>query len=209
MNPVVFFDSITLLPPLDQIYSRLGYRKNLTQMNPSQKEEIEGHINKALSHIQLKGAALRLDIDKISPPKIILKGGFSFSSRYLSDSLKNSVEILLMAATAGKKIIKEISKKSASDHLTLGVIFDAVASEMTDAALGWIMDYFNQMIKRENKQVSKKRFSAGYGDFELANQKMIYDLLDLKTLDVKLNKNFILIPEKSVTAVAGIMKLDS
>ncbi|HEX7504838.1 MAG TPA: hypothetical protein VF336_06195 [Syntrophales bacterium] len=38
----------------------------------------------------------------------------------------------------------------------------------------------------------------------LDHQKLFYDLLDLKRFGVDLTKNFILEPEKSVTAVAGI-----
>ena len=103
--------------------------------------------------------------------------------------------------------MKIIQKKIKAEHLSSSVIYDAVASVVVDKGLSYIISEINTLIKKENKQVLKKRFSAGYGDFDLSNQKKIYDLLHLKDLGVKLSKNFLLTPEKSVTAVTGIVSL--
>ncbi len=109
-----------------------------------------------------------------------------------------------MAATAGPEIVKAISENSTGKDVTAAVVFDAVASEMADSALGWVMNYFNRELARENKQLTLRRFSAGYGDFLLENQKIIYDVLDLGRLGISLSDGYMLIPEKTVTAVAGI-----
>jgi cobalamin-dependent methionine synthase I len=49
-----------------------------------------------------------------------------------------------------------------------------------------------------------RRFSAGYADFNLENQKAIYDMLQMGKIGVTITPNFILLPEKSVTAISGI-----
>ena len=49
-----------------------------------------------------------------------------------------------------------------------------------------------------------RRFSAGYADFKLENQKMIYEKLQMDKIGVTINSGFILLPEKSVTAISGI-----
>jgi len=66
------------------------------------------------------------------------------------------------------------------------------------------MGLFNRLLARENARLTKARFSAGYGDFLLENQKMMYDMLKLDRIGVTINENCILMPEKSVTAVVGI-----
>jgi cobalamin-dependent methionine synthase I len=38
----------------------------------------------------------------------------------------------------------------------------------------------------------------------LSYQKVFYDLLDMQTLEVDINENYLLSPEKSVIAVAGV-----
>lgn len=51
---------------------------------------------------------------------------------------------------------------------------DAVASEMADAALDWIMDYINRQLRREGRHLLPRRFFAGYADFALDNQAELF-----------------------------------
>ena len=201
---IKYFDPIALPTPKDRIYSRLGFAKGITKLDEKQREEVEGYIEKALEIVELKGVGAILPIKKIESSKIILTEDITFASEALAKFLVDSKELLLMAATAGSRIVKAISKDSAGKDITAAVVFDAVASEMTDNALSWISSYFNRQLSRESKQLTSRRFSAGYGDFLLENQKIIYDLLKLGQLGISLSDKYILIPEKSVTAVAGI-----
>ena len=201
---IKLFNSITLSPPKDKIYSRLGYAKGITKVDDKQRDEFENYIDQALALIELKGAAVRVPIIKIDSPEIALKENIVFRSSSLAQILINCREVLFIAATAGHKVVKAISEGSLGKDVTAAVVFDAVASEATDSALGWIMNYFNRELVRENKQLTLRRFSAGYGDFALENQKIIYDVLDLGQLGISLSDNYMLTPEKTVTAFAGI-----
>ena len=97
-----------------------------------------------------------------------------------------------------------IKEKSRQDDLAAAVVYDATASEMTDAALDWLMDYLNQQLRREGKTLLPRRFSAGYADFNLENQRAIYETLQMVKMGVQITPSFILLPEKSVTAISGI-----
>jgi len=207
INEVIYFDSIRIKPPFNKFYTRLGYRKNMTRLLSGQKKDIERSIKEALLLVDLKGAALRLKIENTFEGKIQFNRNIVLTGRSITLFLKNSEEALLMGATCGNEIINSIHNKSKNNDLATGVVLDAVASEMADSALDWIMNYFNQIIKRENKSVTKRRFSAGYGDFDICNQKKIHSLLKLNKIGIKINKNYMLIPEKSVTAIAGINRL--
>jgi len=60
------------------------------------------------------------------------------------------------------------------------------------------------MIRREGKKLTKMRYSPGYGDLPLSNQKLIYDVLNLERLGISITERFMLVPEKSVIAIAGV-----
>jgi len=201
---VEYFDRIVLPTPKDRIYSRLGFANGITKLDPKQRDEVDDYIEKALEIVELKGASAILPINRIEASKITLTEDIGFESESLAQFLSDSTEILLMAATSGSGIVEAISKDSTGKDVTAAVIFDAVASEMTDGVLSWIINYFNRQLSRENKQLTSRRFSAGYGDFSLDNQKIIYDVLNLRQLGISLSDKYMLIPEKSVTAVAGI-----
>jgi len=204
MNGPQFFDRITIPAPLRDIYRRLGYKKGVTHLEARQRDELDAWIRDAGLLMHLKGVFRRFPVVERDVSKTLLPEDVVFESRDLASFLDGCNEIALIAATTGEYIIGEIQKAAAGHQLTRGVVFDAVASETVDAALNWITAYLRQVLRRENKAPRRGRFSAGYGDFTLQNQKRIFELLELQRLGVRINESFILIPEKSVTAVVGI-----
>ncbi|MFB3926057.1 MAG: methionine synthase [Syntrophales bacterium] len=204
MKPLSFFDPIIVSVPKEKIYKRLNYRKGTTQLTALQAKELERDIEDALSLIVLRGAGSCVPILKRTDSETTISGGHVIRSKSVSSLLKNSSEIFLMGATAGHEIMEAIREDAEKNNLTHGVVLDAVASEMVDASLDWIMKYVNHELSREGKRLTKRRFSAGYGDLLLENQKWIYDFLSLDRLGVSMTEAFMLVPEKSVTAIAGI-----
>jgi hypothetical protein len=204
LESIIFLEKISIDPPCEKIYQRLGFKKRTTQISEIQQEETDRFIQEASSLISLKGSLLRLAIKHNDGEKIILDGGLTFTSKKLSAFLHDCRETVFMAATAGSAIMEAIKDKTRQDDLAAAVVYDATASEMTDAGLDWIMDYLNQHLRREGKALLPRRFSAGYADFNLENQRAIYDMLQMGKIGVTINPNFILLPEKSVTAISGI-----
>lgn len=204
MTPVLFFESISIPLPRKNIYRRLAFVKGVTDVPAAQQEEIERYIGDASTLIHLKGAGLRLPITEITGARIILPDGAEFESRQLARLLANCSEIVLMGATAGREIMDAIEKDATGENLTRAIVLDAAASETVDASLDWIMDYFNQSLRRESRRLLGKRYSAGYGDLFLETQKTMYQLLQLDKIGVEITESSILIPEKSVTAITGI-----
>ena len=207
MDSVIFFDSIVVPVPRDPILHRLRYKKGKTQISAAQLHEMNRFIDDALFDIQLRGAGIRIPIVQKLETETVLSTGRTITSTQIASLLLHSDEIMLIGATAGEKIMEMIQLDSARNQLTRAVVLDAVASVMTDTALDWIIRYFNHSFSRENRRLTKKRFSAGYGDFPLENQDWIYQALKLNRLGVQLTETCMLVPEKSVTAVLGVEKI--
>ena len=204
IDSVTILENIIIDPPTAKIYSRLGFKKKITSLSTSHQKETDRHIAEAATIIRLQGSFLHLPIRKNDGQNIFLEDQSIFSSKKLSIFLNDCREAVLMGATAGNPIMEAIREKSNQGDLTAAVVYDATASEMTDAALDWIAAYINRQLRREGRQLLPRRFSAGYADFALENQKQIYEKLQLEKIGVTLTPSFILLPEKSVTAISGI-----
>ena len=204
IDSLVFPGNIFISPPYAKIYSRLGYKKSITKLSVGQQKETDHSIEEAVSLILLKGSIFRTAISKNDGEEVSLAGNVTFISKKLSALLKDCPEAVLMGATAGSEIMDAIREKTNRDDLAAAVVYDATASEMVDAALDWIMDYLNRQLRRDGKRILPRRFSAGYADFKLENQKKIYEKLQMDKIGVAINSGFILLPEKSVTAISGI-----
>ncbi len=205
MGPVRYFDAITVTTPYEAIYRRLGYRRGVTGLSQREKTETEASIDRALSLIRLRGAALRLHVHRQGSAIIAFPDGAVLESIRLFKFLGECDEALLMAATAGPEIMRAIQADAGGRNMTRGVVLDAAASEITDAALDWIMGFANQTLRRECRKLLPARYSAGYGDLPLESQRVMHRLLDLERIGVTITDHCILIPEKSVTAITGIV----
>ncbi|HBF33507.1 TPA: methionine synthase, partial [Candidatus Sumerlaeota bacterium] len=73
-----------------------------------------------------------------------------------------------------------------------------------DAGLDWLEEFVEKLLAREGRCLTRRRYSPGYGDLALSNQKIIYDALGLQKFGLELTERFLLIPEKSVLAIAGV-----
>jgi hypothetical protein len=200
----IHFQTIRIPIPRKAIYARLGFRKGLTRIKPGEQDMVDRYIDEGAGIVVLKGAARILPIRQIDDTGTVLEGGHTLPSSALSKMLIPCTHVLMMGATSGTGIMDAISTASQTHDLTRAVVLDATASEMTDAGLTWIMSYIDTELRRSAQGLTRKRFSAGYGDFALENQKAIYDLLRLENIGVAITDTCILVPEKSVTAIAGI-----
>lgn len=97
-----------------------------------------------------------------------------------------------------------ISRLQRENRLSEAVVVDAAASEMTDSALDMVMALVGQIISPRGQSLTKMRFSPGYGDFDITHQREFYRLLNAQDFGITINEAYMLIPEKSVFAIAGV-----
>ncbi|HON57667.1 MAG TPA: vitamin B12 dependent-methionine synthase activation domain-containing protein [bacterium] len=204
VNKLEILKNINIEIPQKAIFSRLGYNFHKTKISDDYQKKIQDIINFAAALCEISVCYKIFDIISNTDNKITITNNIIFNSKKLSEFLKACDKIVMMAATAGKKIYEEIQKHN---KLSEAVILDAVASEMTDAALDWLKNYLVNNFRRNNIIMTDTRYSAGYGDFDISNQKIIYDLLKLEKLGIAITDTFILLPEKSVTAIYGLQTL--
>ena len=204
-NTVTILENIIIAPPVAQIYSRLGFKKKITSLSSGHRRETDRYMEEAASFIRLQGSFLRLSIRKNDGMTITLEGRTTFRSEKLSAFLRDCRDAVLMGATAGKTIMDAIEEKTAQGNLTAAVVYDATASEITDAAIDLIMNYVNGQLRREGRRLLPRRFSAGYADFALDHQKALHKKLQMDKIGVSITPDCILKPEKSVTAISGIV----
>jgi cobalamin-dependent methionine synthase I len=145
-----------------------------------------------------------LDIIEKSDNKTVLSEGIVLESANLAKLLKYSSRAVMMAATVGSEVVSETNILLDKNRASEAVIFDAVASEMADEIMNKINLLCANLAKKEGSSLTKMRFSPGYGDLSLENQKLFFKALELEKIGLKLTESFMIIPEKTVTAIAGL-----
>lgn len=136
---------------------------------------------------------------KIEKDAVILGNGYKFTSKALVKHLCGCNEVILFAATLGSRIDNTIRR------LTIESVAQGAAAQAVAAAL--IEDYCDTVQNSiiTDNLLQRSRFSPGYGDWNLEEQKLLFDLLDCsKTIGLTLSDGLMMIPSKSVTAIIGL-----
>lgn len=201
---IKYFENIPAVPKREMILSRLGYRNSVTMLGSSDISLLEEGIRQGSCLCKPAGAYLIVPVSSKSDAGIILDNGIRFQSQSLLKLLKDSQQVVLMAATVGGEVTKRVFHEVDKGDAAKGLIIDSVASQTADAALDWIVHLLNRVLAREGKKLTRHRYSPGFGDLPLSYQKDIFKVLELNKLNMSLTEKFMLVPEKSVIAIAGV-----
>jgi len=209
MQQLRTFPYIPLKVPRHKILKRLGYHRRQNEISQRMMTEIDQWITDAADHIHLKATTCIGDIriDQGNGTVALEQSDIVFESPKFTRFLGKADQLLMMGITGGQAIADKIKQLQDEKRMTGAVIMDAAASEIVDEGFDWLMALFNKELVRERKTLKLKRFSAGYGDFDIRFQADIYHLLKMETLGVAITDTCILMPEKSVTAFCGISKV--
>lgn len=203
-SKIKYFDNIPAAPKRELILTRLGYRKGVTELNGNDISLVEDNIRLGEYLSKPAGAYLIVPISSINDSNIMLENGITFESSGLLNLLKNSHSVVLMAATVGREVTERVFNEIEKGNAAAGLIIDSVASQTADACLDWMVQLLRKILVREGKLLTRHRYSPGYGDLPLSYQKVIFETLKLGKLNMALTEKFMLVPEKSVIAIAGI-----
>lgn len=204
-NPVVkYFDLIPSNPKKEMVLTRIGYHKGITILDSRYTEMVEEGMKLGRLLCRPAGAYARIRIAKKSASLILLENDIPFQSESLCRLLQDSNELVLMSATAGRAVTERVFSEMKDGDAAMAVILDSVASQTADASLDWMVQFIGKMLRREGRRLTKHRYSPGFGDLQLIYQKQLFDALQLEKLDMELTEKYMLVPEKSVIAIAGI-----
>ena len=203
MEKTHVFTAVAAEAPYHHILYRMGYKSGLTEMDEKQKAKIDSQISLGRSLCSVKAAYLRCAVKSATAGLVLLENGIEFKSNLLSEILHGCPEAVLMASTAGQGVVDARDKEMADGNASLSLIIYATASETADAGLDWMQNFLNKLLSKEGLELTR-RYSPGYGDLDLSAQKPVFEALELHRIGMSINERFILTPEKSVLAVAGV-----
>lgn len=180
----------------EDVLVRMGANKYRTRINSNIEEIILESIDIAQKILKPKFATSIAD-KKIEGNKIILDN-FVINSKDIFNLLKNSEKVIGMVATVGSAIDEKVLSLQNENNTLSAYVYDSIGS----VAVEQLVDNICNEIKKTN--VTTNRFSVGYGDWTIDNQKGFLKWLAADKIGITLSSSFQMIPRKTVSAVLGI-----
>ncbi|WP_051537956.1 hypothetical protein [Treponema sp. C6A8] len=183
-----------------EVLRYLGYKKDL--VTAEDISQVEAFIPEARAAIKPAACWGRFAVQLHPKNKITFPYG-EVISKDLSRNLAGCSEIFLFAATIGLEYDRLVQRARISS-MAKASFLNAIGAASVENVCDQLNEELRQLAAGEGKSL-RPRYSAGYGDYTLENQRGIFDLLTpSKYIGLALKDNLIMVPEKSVTAVIGI-----
>lgn len=127
-------------------------------------------------------------------------GGVDFKSLRLAENLCGCKRAVVFGATLGYAVDRLINAAAATD-VALAMAYQAAAA----AKIEEVCDLLEEEIKAQYGVTLRQRYSPGYFDLGIEEQKKLFSLLELtKRTGITLTETLEMVPTKSVTAFIGI-----
>ena len=196
----------SLEPDRREIYRYLGFRGR--EPDEPLRQLVEECLSALLPQLEPRQVHRFFDLEWPDPLTARI-GGLQIRSRALSRNLRGCRQACLMAATIGLAVDRESQRAQVRGKASQAVIIQAAGAALIEA---WC-DQVNAQIRQEaalQGLFPRPRFSPGYGDFPLASQTQLFQLLQVsKNTGITLTQSLMMMPSKSVTAVIGLSPTDT
>ena len=117
--------------------------------------------------------------------------------------LQGCSQVLLMAATLGHEVEQLLLRSQVRD-LSHALVLDCCASAAIESVCDDLEEELRAQAAKEGCFLTG-RYSPGYGDYPLDQQKQLCELLDVqRQIGLTLTASGLMVPRKSVTAVLGL-----
>ena len=175
-------------------------------LSPKAKEFPQGEIDKAvmeaLALAEPKGIWQILPYD---PVQGVILGDvpLALEGRSIKSHLKTAWSVAVLAVSVGDDIEEASTSHFKNGDYLRGLLLDAAATAATEH----LADQVNALIDRDAHKVGQKttwRFSPGYGDWPVTQQKDFCRLIHAEEIGIHVTDHSMLFPRKSVSAIIGI-----
>jgi len=189
------------------VLRRMGYPPGSVKIPETIREITEKMYSLSEDLMNPSGVYTIFSITEISAERVVLgKKDIGIKSENIAGLLKKSEFAVLFMVTIGKSLEQKVAEFSNSGNMTDALILDAIGSETADYAADIL--HRQEIAGKAEKEGFKvtPRFSPGYGDWVLSAQKDILRVCSGNQIGISVSDNFMMSPQKSVSAVFGLVK---
>jgi len=162
-----------------------------------------GYVENAHHLIDASYSYVIRDIEWVWGSRVIIEGSIVFRSEVIARLLEQCERVAVFALTIGSHL-EEMASQLAEDGLVVqAAVLDAIGSDATEKVAAFVQDKISEVARTQGLTTSQ-RFSPGYCDWDVSQQKMVFQTLKGDHAGISLTEGCLMFPQKSITGIIGI-----
>ncbi len=137
-----------------------------------------------------------------------LEDSITLESKVIARLLEQCKRAAIFALTIGNHLEEMVAYLAENGLVLQATVLDAIGSGAAEQFAVSVEDRIRKMAEAQGL-VASERFSPGYCDWELSQQKMVFRALNGNSAGVRLTKGCLMLPQKSISGIIGIGPVNS
>ncbi|MFC1928740.1 vitamin B12 dependent-methionine synthase activation domain-containing protein [Chloroflexota bacterium] len=143
------------------------------------------------------------NISLVQGTSVLLDDGVFFESGVIARLLEKADKVAVFILTIGN-YLEDISAQLAQGGLVLqAAVLDAIGSDAAERLADSVQEQIRELARDQGLTISR-RFSPGYCDWDVSQQKMVFQIMKGDYAGVRLTKSCLMMPRKSISGIIGI-----
>lgn len=135
--------------------------------------------------------------------KVVFGEGFTFFSPGIARMLSSAEALALFIVTVGPYLEDEAAELAQKGEITQSLFLEAAGSAAAESLAQKMQEDIEEEARRHG-WLATLRYSPGYCDWDLTQQRVLFSALAGEVIGVTLNPQCIMVPRKSISALIGL-----
>ena len=143
------------------------------------------------------------DIEAVRRSCVFLDGSIVLESEVIARLMEQCIMVAVFLVTIGNRLEKMVLRLAEDGLVLKSAVLDAIGSVAAETAAECVQGRIGEVARAQELSTSR-RFSPGYCDWALRQQKMVFRAMDGNSIGVRLTRECLMLPRKSISGVIGI-----
>jgi hypothetical protein len=143
------------------------------------------------------------DVESVQGNRVAIGGSITLESEVIANLLAPCPKAAVFALTIGNHLEEMVAYLAENGLILQATVLDAIGSGAAEKLAAYVEDRIKRLANAEGL-VTSRRFSPGYCDWEVSQQKMVFQALNGDSAGIRLTKSLLMIPRKSMSGIIGI-----
>jgi len=190
----------------EQVFSRMGYG---TDGVPSARVEslVKEYADNICHLVEPSYSYVIRDINSVRGSRVFIEGSVTFRSNVIARLLEDCQKVAVFVLTVGGRLGEVVRQLSGDGLMVQAAVLDAIGSDTAETLAHVVQDIVGKEAEADGLGISQ-RFSPGYCDWRVSQQRMVFRAMGSDTAGVRLTDGCLMIPQKSISGIIGIGPAD-
>jgi hypothetical protein len=143
------------------------------------------------------------DVERVQGSSVFVEGSIVFQSNVIARLLGRCHKVALLVVTIGDYLEEMVCWLSKHNLMLQAALLDSIGSDAVEGVTDFVQGRIEKLANEQGLVISR-RFSPGYCDWDVREQKKIFRAVNGNLAGVHLTDGCLMVPQKSISGIIGI-----